>query len=140
MKRAKSTKPTLQEVANHFEEWRCSKRKGQNRIPVRLWSEAVGLLADHPISHVAKSLRLSGSDLKKRQAALPGTRINDGDGNANFVEVAPTVVDRVSRSAAEPVRMELERPDGLRLRIESGNGNDLLRLVERFMENRPCCS
>lgn len=136
MKLKQTTKPTLEEVASHFEEWRGHKKTRGERIPARLWSQAIGLLGDHAISEVAKKLRLSGTDLKKHQAAyLPGAKESEGRFPASFVEVEPAVV-----GAVQPVRVELERPDGLRLRIESGNSNDLLHVVEHFMEARPCCS
>jgi len=141
MKLKQPTKPTLEEVASHFEDWRGHKKNKRGRIPEQLWSEAIGLLGEHRISQVAKNLRLSATDLKKHQAAfLAGAKVSGANRAASFVEVKPAVVGQASSLAVQPVRVELERPDGLRLRIESGTSDDLLRVVERFMENRPCCS
>jgi hypothetical protein len=50
-----------------------------------------------------------------------------------FVEVDRALVDQAPRSDATAVWMELERPDGLRLRIRPTHGVDMLALVERFM-------
>jgi hypothetical protein len=36
--------------------------------------------------------------------------------------------------------LELERADGMRLRLGGAQGVDLLGLVECFMEGRSCCS
>ena len=141
MKRQQGNKPTVEQVASHFEEWRGHKKNRRERIPERLWSEAVGLLGEYTISEVAKRLRLSGTDLKKHQAAfLVDAKASEEDRAAIFVEIEPVVVGQASSVAVQPVRLELERPDGLRLRIESGNRDDLLHVLERFMEDRPCCS
>ena len=141
MKREQATKRTMAEVASHFEEWRREKKNRRERIPERLWAEAIDLLSDYPISEVAKQLRLSGTDLKKQQAAnVKDAKTSKEEQFTRFVEIEPVVVGEVSSMAVGPVRLELERPDGLRLRIESGNSGDLLRVVERFMEERPCCN
>jgi len=141
MKLQQPTKPALEEVAGHFEEWRRHKKNRRERIPERLWSEAIGLLGEHPISQVAKNLRLSGTDLKKHQTADCAVGKESREPiPASFVEVEAAVLGQASSLAVLPARLELERPDGLRLRIESGNSDDLLRVVERFMEDRSCCS
>jgi len=44
-----------------------------------------------------------------------------------------TLVDEAVVPAAPAVWMELERPDGLRLRIQPTRGADLLALVDRFL-------
>jgi hypothetical protein len=51
----------------------------------------------------------------------------------SFVEIDPVVMSRAPGPEASAVWMELERPDGLRLRIQPTGGADLLALVERFM-------
>ena len=125
---------TLEEVAEHFAEWRSQKKKGE-RIPARLWSEAIELLSDYPISLVTRTLHLCATDLKRHQAALPGI----GDQGVHrcemsFVEVDREAVDRAMRPSSLPVWMEMERPDGLRLRIQPANGTEVLALMARFME------
>ena len=52
----------------------------------------------------------------------------------SFVEIAPAVVDQAMRPGGTPVLMEMERPDGLRLRIQPTNSADMLALMARFME------
>ena len=125
---------TLEEVAEHFAEWRTDKKRGE-RIPARLWSEAVDLLCAHPISLVSRTLHLCAKDLKKHQAALPA--ITDRQvprSEISFVEVDCEVVDRAMRPSSLAAWMEMERPDGLRLRIQPANGADVLALLRRFME------
>jgi hypothetical protein len=50
-----------------------------------------------------------------------------------FVEIDRALVDRAAEPAGGAVWMELQRPDGLRLRIRPTHGVDLLALVDRFM-------
>jgi hypothetical protein len=119
---------TLEEVAEHFAQWRKRKKNGE-RIPEHLWNEALGLLGTYGVSQVTRTLRLSGTDLNKRRGPIgagPG-------GKTAFVEIDPAVMDQTPEPEASAVWMELERPDGLRLRIRPSGSADMLALVERFM-------
>ena len=53
---------TLEAVADHFEQWRRNKKKGE-RIPQTLWDEAIDLVETHGVSRVTRTLRLSATDL-----------------------------------------------------------------------------
>ena len=125
---------TLEEVAEHFEQWRRGKKKGE-RIPEALWFEAVGLVTDYRLSRVCRALRLCATDLKRHQAALSaGKELAVARSERSFVEIDPAVVDQAMRPGGTPVLMELERPDGLRLRMQPANSSDMLALMARFME------
>ena len=126
---------TLEEVAGHFEHWRRDKKKGE-RIPDQLWSEAIALIEDYGLSQVTRRLRLSGRDLNKRRG-LPGSgrrRARPVEAPATFVELAPEVVVQAQRRQSTAGCLELIRPDGLRLRIEPGDGIEPRAVLERFME------
>ena len=124
---------TLEEVAEHFAQWRRRKQKG-DRIPEPLWSEALGLLGTYGVSQVTRTLRLSGTDLNKHRGQIgAGQRRQGAGGETAFVEIDPLVMDQASGPEASAVWMELERPDGLRLRIRPTGGAEMLALVERFM-------
>ena len=124
---------TLEEVTEHFARWRRSKKRG-DRIPEKLWDEAIGLLGTYGVSQVTRTLRLSGTDLNKRRGIVgTGKRRRGPGGKTAFIEVTPTLVDRALGPEATAVWMELERPDGQRLRIQSMQGADMLALVECFM-------
>lgn len=124
---------TLEEVAEHFAQWRRRKQKG-DRIPEPLWSEAIGLLGTYGVSQVTRTLRLSGTDLNKRRGQIgAGQRRQGAGGETAFVEIDPLVMDQAPGPEASAVWMELERPDGLRLRIRPTGGAEMLALVERFM-------
>ena len=126
---------TLKEVAAHFEHWRREKKKGE-RIPEQLWSEAIALVEAYGLSQVTRRLCLSGRGLNKRRG-LPGSgrrRARRAEAPATFVELTPEVVVQAQRRQCTPGSLELIRPDGLRLRIEPGEGIDARAVLEHFME------
>ena len=140
MKTPIETKLTLEAVAEHFEQWRRCKKKGE-RIPEHLWGEAIELLGRYGISQITRTLRLSGADLNKRRGgrgaarrgALPlgasplrgdlgaarlsrGTRSSVHRGHAPLVAArqlpeAP-LPSRPARSGCGGVRVALERRAG----------------------------
>ena len=131
---------TLEAVAEHFERWRSNKRKGE-RIPEQLWSEAVDLVNSYGVSRVARTLRLGGRDLNNRRGMTEAARNEEATGgDTSFVEMDPVLMDQAVGPESASVWMELERADGMRLRIRAAHGVDMLGLVERFMEARSCCS
>jgi hypothetical protein len=50
------------------------------------------------------------------------------------VEVEPASLESVADRVPAVTEVELERPDGMRLRIQGGSGMDLLAVVGRFLE------
>ena len=56
----------FQTLVLEFEDWRSKKRYAREPIPERLWSKAVALCKQHPISRVHRILSLSYMDLKKK--------------------------------------------------------------------------
>ena len=134
MKTKNTPSLTLEVVAEHFERWRSNKNKGE-RIPESLWVEAIELVSDYPFSRVCRALHLCATDLKRHQAALSADKeLTVSGSERSFVEIDPAVVDQAMRSGGTPVLIELERPDGLRLRIQPTNSADMLALMARFME------
>ena len=124
---------TLEAVSEHFAQWRRNKRKGE-RIPEQLWSEAIDLVDTYGVSQVTRTLRLSGTDLNKRRGIVgTGQRRRSQDGKAAFVEIHPALVDQARDVEAGAAWMELERPDGFRLRIRPTDGADMLALLDRFL-------
>ena len=124
---------TLDAVAKHFAHWRRKKNNGE-RIPEELWNEALALLGTYGISSVSRTLRLSYTELDKRRKVIEAghSRQESGDDTA-FVEIDRALVEQAPGPDATGAWMELERPDGLRLRIRPTHGVDLLALVDRFM-------
>ena len=67
--------PALADLAEQFEQWRRTRATAQERIPPRLWDQAVGLTRMLPCSQVATRLRLSPTDLKKQCLARQGSLV-----------------------------------------------------------------
>jgi hypothetical protein len=120
-------------VADHFQQWRSRKQPGA-RIPDHLWHEAISLVGTYGVTQITRTLRLSSTDFNKRRRLIEaGQHQPDAAGAATFVEINPRRVDRTPAPAAAAGWLELERPDGWRLRIQPTLGAELLALVERFM-------
>ncbi len=113
---------------------RQSIKKNGERIPDHLWSEAVDLLGTYGVSQVTRTLRLGGTDLNKHRGIIgTGERRQGLGAGTAFVEIDPTLVDQALRPEVIVAWMELERLDGLRLRIHPIQSADMLALVECFM-------
>jgi hypothetical protein len=127
---------TLETVAEHFAQWRETKA-ARERIPEPLWREAIELLDTYRISQITRTLGLSGSDLNKRRRQLTSPPPADAqDSRHTFVELQAPLINPASAKAAR--WLELQRPDGLCLRLHAGDRDDLLALVDRFIGGGPC--
>ena len=127
---------TLETVAEHFAQWRETKA-ARERIPEPLWREAIELLDTCRISQITRTLRLSGSDLNRRRRQLTSPPPADAqDSRHTFVELQAPLINPVSAKAAP--WLELQRPDGLCLRLHAGDRDDLLALVDRFTGGGVC--
>jgi hypothetical protein len=135
-----ATEPLLQaasalaEWADQFEHWRQTRATAQERIPPTLWDQAVVLTTLLPCSQVAKRLHLSPTDLKKqclaRQASFLAAATPP---HPDFIEVtAPGFGAAVAPST--PL-IEVERPDGARLRLHYRTAPPpLATLLRAFLE------
>jgi hypothetical protein len=132
------TESALADLAEQFEHWRRSRATAQERIPAALWDQAVALTTVLAGSQVAKRLRLSPTDLKKqglaRQTAIPATAVAPYPG---FVEVTAPAFEP---AAPSPTLIEVERPDGVRLRLQYRDSPPLAALLRAFLEPAGCCN
>ena len=121
----------LTQLANRFDHWRQSRTTPRPRIPQPLWEQAVSLTAVLPVSRVAKRIRLSTHDLKKRCAAKPAARPAEGlPVTLHFVEVTPP-----SAWCPATAEIELQRPDGARMRMAYHHAHPpVASLVRAFLE------
>ena len=128
---ALSTGPQLDQLAGQFKHWRQHRSHPSERIPQALWDQAAALATVIPYSRVAKQLRLSPSDLKK-QIVTQDLSCRAPAPTLSFVEVPPVSEPPV---AVPETEIELERADGARLRLRSGNTTlALAALVRAFLE------
>jgi hypothetical protein len=120
----------LMQLTQHFAQWRQSRRTPRGRIPQELWARAIALTATLPVTRVAHQLALTPHALKTRRAVLNGTAPPLPPAQLpHFVEVAPAW-----RTPATEV--EIQRPDGARLRIlYSEAAPALVPLLHTFLES-----
>jgi len=122
----------LTQVANRFDEWRQTRPTRAEPIPQHLWEQAMALTALLPITYVARRLRVSGGELKKRCAAHHAAQSAPASAALGFVEVPPISVWPLPTSGIE---IELQRPDGTRLRLHTHEPQPpLVALVRTFLE------
>jgi hypothetical protein len=137
MKTISQAEQALAELAAEFTDWRRRRGGRHERIPAPLWDQAVALSRVLPNGRVAKALKLSATDLKTRrlaqQQATP-TRSAPATAPA-FIEVTPAGAGGCDEPSG--ARVELARPDGLRMRIDCGAGA-LGELVRAFVEGEQC--
>jgi hypothetical protein len=129
----------LTQVADRFDHWRQTRTTPAEPIPPDLWEQAIALTPMVPITRVARRLRVSGGELKKRGAAHHAALSTPvATAALDFVEVPATPV---WPHPTTPTEIELHRPDGTRLRIATHETQlSLLALVQTFLETPSCCS
>jgi hypothetical protein len=138
MKTVSQAEQALTELAERFTHWRQSRANIHERIPAPLWDQAVALSQVLTNGQVAKALKLSATDLKNRrlaqQASVPAQA---PESNPRFIDVTPAGAGWIAGPSGDQV--ELERPDGLRMRIRCGAGAaELGELVRVFVEGGRC--
>jgi hypothetical protein len=121
----------LARLVHHFAQWRQSRRTPRGRIPPELWAQAVVLTATLPVTRVAHQLGLTPHALKKRREVVNSLASPPLPPQAPpFVEVAPAW-----RTPATEV--EVQRPDGTRLRITYSDASPtLVPLLQTFLAAR----
>ena len=122
---------TLQAVQEQFTLWRQQKPYKRGRIPEELWESALSLISQHTPTEIIKTLQLNGGDFRRR---LHGRSAGNAPAaeRLEFVELDGLLEPQPSCAGWPCGQIELERPDGYRLRlISSGaeplNGQAVLR-------------
>lgn len=124
---------SLADLAERFEQWRRTRANAHEPIPTALWEQAVTLSRVLSDTKVAKRLRLSQTDLKRRRLAqtAPATSTMPAP-TPQFIELpTPAPCPAVS---GEPMLVEFERPDGARMRLRYPQSPPLAALVQAFLE------
>lgn len=123
----------LTHVADRFDHWRQTRTTPAEPIPQYLWEQAIALTTTFSMARVATRLRVSGGELKKRCVAHHAARSTPASTAAlGFVEVPAVPVWPLTTSDIE---IELQRPDGARLRIAAQEPQlPLLAVVRAFLE------
>jgi hypothetical protein len=123
----------LAQLVIQFEHWRQHRISRAERMPPALWKQAVALTTVLPLSRVATCFRVSWSALHTQCAAARGTAADaPAPPPLHFVEVPP-----VAGWPLPPLEttIELQRPDGVRLRMVTHETvPPLATLVRTFLE------
>ena len=121
----------LVHLTHHFAQWRQSRTTPRGRIPKSLWAQAVTLAQVLPCTRVAKHLGLTPQALKRRHDALLHTSaLTPSSPSPHFVEVA-------AAWRLPTTEVEVQRPDGTRLRITYSEASPALApLLQTFLETR----
>ena len=82
----------LTSVANRFDAWRQTRTTRAAPIPQHLWEQAMAVTAMFPLTRVARRLRVSGGELKKRCAAHHAAQSAPASTALGFVDVTATPV------------------------------------------------
>jgi|RhiMetdeSRZDD1v2_1073273.scaffolds.fasta_scaffold74944_4 hypothetical protein len=135
----------LTRVAARFADWRHRRATSSAPIPSSLWEQAVSLTTVLSISRVAQGIGVSWGTLKKRcvthhptpAAEEPSTPHSVCPSAFGFVEVPTSSVWPPTLG----MEIELQRPDGTRLRMHSHEPQPpLVALVRTFLETTGCSS
>ena len=122
----------LTQVADCFDAWRQTRTTRAAPIPQGLWEQAIALTALFPITRVARRIRVSGGELKKRCAAHHTAQSAPAAPAVGFVEVTPSPGWPMPAAGTD---IELSRADGTRLRIHTHEPQPpLVALVRTFLE------
>lgn len=124
----------LRQLAEHLTHWRQSRPTPRGyRIPEPLWAEAITLARVLPLTRVAKQLGLKRQTLRRRVAAArPTAAAPERPPTPTFVEVNAAAAWRTPTA-----EVEIQRPDGTRLRITySEAAPTLAPLLQTFLETR----
>jgi hypothetical protein len=127
----------LSQVAQQFAQWRQSRANPRgSRIPESLWVEAMALAEVLPPTRVARHLGLKPQALRRRRGDLGRPPVTPRPvHSAAFVEVTPEL------RGVPTTEVELQRPDGTRLRITYHDAAPALgSLLHVFLEARSCCN
>ncbi len=113
-----------------FVAWRAN-RRGHTRIPHDLWDQAMLLLDRHPITHVARELRLDPTELRKRRRTAHQSLASENAPAPQFLEVRASSLDSKTSpaptSGSRPpclnteatLSLQIERADGHRLTLSA---------------------
>jgi hypothetical protein len=123
----------LDQLAGQFEHWRQTRSHPSERMPKRLWKQAAALARVLPYSRVAQHVRVSPSDLKKHLATPQMAHDPKPAPSPRVVEVPPTPA---WPPATQAMDIELERPDGARLRLRCPESTSSLAAISATLLTR----
>lgn len=121
---------TLEEVREHFEEWRRT-RKRRGPIPAQLWKAAESLTKKYTLHEITKTLRLNYQKFNERVQRKEGEKDDPHLTRAQFLEFTLSK----PQSAVECV-IEIEDLKGRRMKmsLKGETGGDMLEWAKQMWE------
>lgn len=120
----------LDELASAFAQWRHTRPHIREPIPQHLWDQAIALCEQVPIRQLSQRLRLSASDLRTRRRLQQSQTAPPSKPPITLIDVPLSSPSPLPPPSA--VTVELERPDGARLRLHYPEPPELTPLVQSF--------
>ena len=131
--------PALMDLAKQLEHWRRTHPAVRDRVPAHFGEQAVVLATLLPRSHIAERLHLSPTELQERCLARQETLLAEAASpHPGFVEVTPDGLELPAVPQAAVI--EVERPDGVRLRLQYQDAPPLTVVLRAFLEVALCYS
>lgn len=129
-------KLTLDEVHDHFQEWRSTRKSKRERIPDDLLAEARSLTDRYPQSDILRELGLNRQRLRS-EVSLPSTPTTTEPEE----DTASTPFVQIPWSSPETTTpcLELAHPNGMTLRLQDCTEVLIAQMVNTFMDHSPCC-
>jgi hypothetical protein len=135
---------TLQSVQKQFTQWRQHKAYRGERIPDHLWELALSLIPHHTQTTIIKTLQLNNGAFRRRlKEAAKSNQLTSQI--PHFVELQGVMNPFPSCSSLPCHQIELERPDGCRLRLFSSseqpiNGTEVIHEFLKGNHASGCCA
>ncbi len=126
---------TLDEVHNHFQQWRDTRKHQTERIPDNLLAEARSLLDKYPLSNILRKLRLNRHRLLSAES-LPSTSINVR--SSTFNTSSPFVPIPWPEPEVTAPCLEIKHPNGMTLCLQDCTKDLLKQMVSTFMGQVSC--
>ena len=123
---------TMEGVRRQFDVWRKT-RKRRSPIPTSLWEAAVGLAGQHSIHKIARTLRLSHAELKKRIDSVKTADNVAASPALDFVECSIPVMG----NSGCLIEMEGRHGDKMRIFVAGERPIDLVELGKSFWSRDP---
>lgn len=118
---------TLESVKALLNDWRLSKKKVNEGIPVSLWKQIFALLGKHTETEIRSALNLTSTQLERGSALIEKEeKAHQGDGtlptSLEFCEIQnkasyPLDYKPAQAFATNTCVVELYRPDGMLMKI-----------------------
>lgn len=123
----KSKVLSLEGVKETLNNWRSSKKRANEGIPISLWKQIFALLGKHTETEIRSVLNLTSTQLERGSALIEKTeQVNQSDGalpvSLEFCEVQekasyPLAYKPAEAFATNTSIVELRRPDGMLMKI-----------------------